>query len=405
MFSTVMSAFLIMSLTSWSPRGDLRSIAMDFLLALNMWKYHGSVSGLPGCSRRPGSPVFGFSILTTSAPSQASASVQDVPASNWVKSTTRIPARHSNSWTFSFIADPSQLTAVIEGVKSLAIIRGTAFPTLPLQLLLQLVEEAPVGALSEDLLRGGLDETRLAKPERIEAHRVVGIVLFPLPIRHFLQGLDSVLQAVHVALVHQETGHPLRFERTDVGGLQDGAQRALGGHRVLADELLVADHHATEVLGPRPVGRGIEEHVADLLGARVLSQGRKTNKSVDRSGGQESLPFGRRMDRPGDVLVGIESDVGRHGRDEYVGACAERRNGYLLPLQVSDGPDTFLSEYFNAADMNTGQKDDRLLGVDPENHRRTEEHRDIGLARPQCGLGRPQTPFHVLDIAEALALE
>src|SRR5262245_47200320 len=277
--------------------------------------------------------------------------------------------------------------------------------SLPLQLSLQLVEEAPVGTLSEDLLRGGLDEARLAKPERIEAHRVVGIVLFPLPIRHFLQGLDSVLQAVHVALVHQETGHPLRFERTDVGGLQDGAQRALGGHRVLADELLVADHHATEVLGPRPVGRGIEEHVADLLGARVLSQGRKTNKSVDRSGGQESLPFGRRMDRPGDVLVGIESDVGRHGRDEYVGACAERRNGYLLPLQVSDGPDTFLSEYFNAADMNTGQKDDRLLGVDPENHRRTEEHRDIGLARPQCGLGRPQTPFHVLDIAEALALE
>ena len=79
MFSTVTSAFFSSSLTSSSPRGDLRSIASDFLLALNMWKYHGSSSGLPGRSRRPGSPVFGFSILTTSAPSQASASVQDVP--------------------------------------------------------------------------------------------------------------------------------------------------------------------------------------------------------------------------------------------------------------------------------------------------------------------------------------
>src|SRR2546426_11948078 len=106
MFSTVISAFFSISLTSSSPRGDLRLIASDFLLALNMWKYHGSSSGLPGRSRRPGSPVFGFSILTTSAPSQASASVQDVPASNWVKSTTRMPARKLRSWQFSLIADP-----------------------------------------------------------------------------------------------------------------------------------------------------------------------------------------------------------------------------------------------------------------------------------------------------------
>ena len=107
MFSTVTSAFFSIALTSSSPRGDLRLIASDFLLALNMWKYHGSSSGLPGRSRRPGSPVFGFSILTTSAPSQASASVHDVPASNWVKSTTRMPARHLRSWQLSLIADPS----------------------------------------------------------------------------------------------------------------------------------------------------------------------------------------------------------------------------------------------------------------------------------------------------------
>src|SRR5512132_2700387 len=105
MFSTVTSAFFSISLTSSSPRGDLRLIASDFLLALNMWKYHGSSSALPGRSRRPGSPPLGFSILTTSAPSQASASVQDGPASNWVKSTTRMPARHSRSWQLSLIVD------------------------------------------------------------------------------------------------------------------------------------------------------------------------------------------------------------------------------------------------------------------------------------------------------------
>src|ERR1043165_10295496 len=42
---------------------------------------------------RPGSPAPGFSILTTSAPIQASASVHDGPASNWVRSRTFIPAR------------------------------------------------------------------------------------------------------------------------------------------------------------------------------------------------------------------------------------------------------------------------------------------------------------------------
>src|SRR5437899_882576 len=105
MFSTVTSAFFSISLTIATPRGDLRLIASERLLALNMWKYHGSSSGFPGRSRRPGSPVFGFSILTTSAPSHASASVQEVPASNWVKSTTRIPARQLRSWLFSFIAD------------------------------------------------------------------------------------------------------------------------------------------------------------------------------------------------------------------------------------------------------------------------------------------------------------
>ena len=106
MFSAATSAFFSSSLTMASPRGDLRSIASDFLFALNMWKYHGSSGFFPGSTRRAGSPVFGFSILTTSAPSQARASVQDGPASNWVKSTTRIPARHSRSWPMSLIPDP-----------------------------------------------------------------------------------------------------------------------------------------------------------------------------------------------------------------------------------------------------------------------------------------------------------
>src|SRR5260370_32379560 len=97
MFSIVTSAFFSSSLTISRPRGDFKLRVTDFLLALNWWKYQGSSSGCPGRNLRPGSPVFGFSILTTSAPSQASASVHEGPASNCVKSTTRTPSRQSTS--------------------------------------------------------------------------------------------------------------------------------------------------------------------------------------------------------------------------------------------------------------------------------------------------------------------
>src|SRR5580700_10175758 len=104
MFSTVTSAFFSSSLTISSPLGDFRLIASDFLLTLNWWKYQGSSSGLPARRRRPGSPRPGFSILTTSAPNHASTSVEVVPASNWVKSTTLTPCRKLKSWTLSLIA-------------------------------------------------------------------------------------------------------------------------------------------------------------------------------------------------------------------------------------------------------------------------------------------------------------
>ena len=72
---------------------------MDFLLALNNRKYQESWPWLDGArnEKRPASPPCGFSTLTTSAPSQASASVQDGPASNWVRSRTRTPVRQLGS--------------------------------------------------------------------------------------------------------------------------------------------------------------------------------------------------------------------------------------------------------------------------------------------------------------------
>src|SRR5437879_3801217 len=93
-FSTMTSARFARFLTRSSPRSDFRLTVMDFLLALNKRKYQESCPWPDDTpeKKRPASPPCGFSTLTTSAPSQASASVQDGPASNWVRSRTRTPA-------------------------------------------------------------------------------------------------------------------------------------------------------------------------------------------------------------------------------------------------------------------------------------------------------------------------
>src|SRR6266511_5834579 len=108
-FSTMTSAHFAMFLTRSSPRSDLRLTVVDFLLALNNRKYQESWFWLwpwpddrPN-KERPASPPCGFSTLTTAAPSQASASVQDGPASNWVRSRTRTPARNAGNAPFAAI--------------------------------------------------------------------------------------------------------------------------------------------------------------------------------------------------------------------------------------------------------------------------------------------------------------
>src|ERR1043166_3798708 len=87
----------------------------------------------PGKPGRPGSPALGFSILTTSAPRKASASVQDGPASNWVRSSTRTPARQSPSAAcactiVSFIEQPSRSGVLADVPANSAPVRAGGVP-------------------------------------------------------------------------------------------------------------------------------------------------------------------------------------------------------------------------------------------------------------------------------------
>src|SRR5439155_26133163 len=89
-------------------------------------------------------------------------------------------------------------------------------PTLPLQLLLEFLEETPVSALSDELLRAALDHSDLVEAQGIEAHTILRIVFTPLIVGDLLHGLEGNVVVLGVAFVHEEAGDPLRLSGTHV---------------------------------------------------------------------------------------------------------------------------------------------------------------------------------------------
>src|SRR5271166_2431096 len=92
-FSAKTSAFSISPRRTARPLSVFRLAVTLFLLALSSMKYWESTPFLSVDAPRPCSPLVGSSTLITSAPSHAKVWVKDVPASNWVRSTTRTPCR------------------------------------------------------------------------------------------------------------------------------------------------------------------------------------------------------------------------------------------------------------------------------------------------------------------------
>ena len=150
----------------------------------------------------------------------------------------------------------------------------------------------------------------------MEAHRVLGVELPPPPVRDLSHGLQRVVVVV-TPVGHAARG-PVRLQRTQVGGLQDGAQGPLRRHRVLTHELPVGGHDAAKVLRPGPVHAAVDDHMPDLPGPQLLGEGRKGHESVDLALGQMLHGLGRSLGHEANVLAGIQADVGGHAGDEHV---------------------------------------------------------------------------------------
>src|SRR5262249_62112436 len=101
--------------------------------------------------------------------------------------------------------------------------------------------------------------------ERVEAKRVLVVVCAPLVVWNLLHGLERVVVSLRAAPGDKRLRGSIWLRGTNIGRLEDGSQRTFRGHRVLADELAVAYHHAAEVLGPGAVQGAIDDNPPDLL--------------------------------------------------------------------------------------------------------------------------------------------
>src|SRR5439155_5817695 len=128
---------------------------------------------------------------------------------------------------------------------------------------------------------------------------------------------------VRVTWLYEGARDALRLEGTDVRRFQKGAQHPLCGHGVPPDKVPVASDHAAEVLRPRSIRGHVDHHVSNPLLTEYQRCGWSSQDGVEFPFGQESRPLSRGVYRPGvcyprNVLVGIQSHVRRHGREEEV---------------------------------------------------------------------------------------
>src|SRR4051812_31400859 len=79
----------------------------------------------------------------------------------------------------------------------------------------------------------------------------------------------------------QDPGGPVGVNSTNVGCFQNRAQRPFGSNWVAFNKLLVARHHAAEVLRPGPIHTAVYHQMPYLLCPEFLRFWREAQKGID----------------------------------------------------------------------------------------------------------------------------
>ena len=125
------------------------------------------------------------------------------------------------------------------------------------------------------------------EPKSIKPDRILGIILPPFVVAVFPEGLQRMVVSRGDAAIDEPPYRGLGFGGAKISRLEDGAQRAFGRDRILADVFPVARQHAAEVLRPWPVDHRLDDHVADMSSAQFKGFRRVADEHIDLSADEE----------------------------------------------------------------------------------------------------------------------
>src|SRR6476659_2998636 len=94
---------------------------------------------------------------------------------------------------------------------------------------------------------------------------VFRVTFSPSAIRQTLQNFDAQAVARLETAIGKKSTNTFGFSSANVCRLQECAQCALGGSRVVAHKVTIGDDHTTEILRPRPVLGCVKNYMPNLL--------------------------------------------------------------------------------------------------------------------------------------------
>ena len=89
-----------------------------------------------------------------------------------------------------------------------------------LHLALELVENAPIGVLGNERLRAGLDQPSFIQAQRVEANRILGIVIPPDVIASLVQHLLGIVVTRGDPTIDPQVGCAVRIRGAQIQGFK-----------------------------------------------------------------------------------------------------------------------------------------------------------------------------------------
>jgi hypothetical protein len=94
-----------------------------------------------------------------------------------------------------------------------------------------------------------------------------------------------------------------------------------------------AGQHTAEILRPRGLDGGVDDHPADMASAEMLRLRRKAEERIDLSVREELNRWRRCARDPTDVVDGVEPDMSGHHGDEHMMARLQAGTPTFLPFK------------------------------------------------------------------------